>query len=553
METENTLYYGDNLTIMQRMKKHSVDLIYLDPPFNSKKNYNLMYKTLTGKPVSEQVEAFCDTWEMDAEKEELAKTMPNLMQEVGVEDYYIQFWRLWITALSSTQPHLLAYLIYMVQRLLWMKSLLRPAGSIYLHCDPTASHYIKIMMDGIFGHKNFQNEIVWKRTGAHGTARKWGPVHDTILFYSASPKYTWNKTFQEYETGYIEDKYRHKDGRGVFQDVSLTGPGITKGESGQPWRAFNPTEKGRHWAIPGAIGEAIPGFAEMSTFGKLDALDAAGAVYWPKGRSGSDGFPRVKQYPGLGNQVQDVITDIAAINSQAQERLGYPTQKPVALLERIIQASTNKGDVVFDPFCGCGTTIFAAARQERKWIGCDIAILSIQLIRDLLCGDQYRLVEGQNFSVTGIPVSVEQAHALFLESPSQFQHWLVERAGGFPMQKKVADHGIDGRMYFETMEGLKSMVLSVKGGGIKPADLRDLRGVLERESEAEMAGFLCLKEPTKAMIGEAASAGQYQYAGTAYDRMQILTVKDILEEKRQFDTPTKMGTRVATRQTAIPL
>ena len=195
----NHLYYGDNLTRMQQMPKHSVNLIYLDPPFNSKKNYNLMYKNMTGKPVPEQAEAFCDTWEMDAEKEAIAKTMPVLMREHGVDSYYVDFWRLWMTALRHTQPHLLAYLIYMVQRLLYMRSLLRPTGSIYLHCDPTASHYIKVMMDGIFGHQNFQNEIIWKRTGAHGGSKRWGPVHDVILFYTASESYRWNRVVQEYE------------------------------------------------------------------------------------------------------------------------------------------------------------------------------------------------------------------------------------------------------------------------------------------------------------------------------------------------------------------
>src|SRR5580658_1119411 len=200
----NHLYYGDNLTRMQQMPSGSVDLIYLDPPFNSKQNYNLMYKTMTGKPVPEQAEAFCDTWEMDAQKEAMARSMPVLMREFGVEDYYVEFWRLWMQALRNTQPHLLAYLIYMVQRLLHMKVILRPTGSIYLHCDPTAVHYIKVMMDGIFGHGNFRNEIIWKRTGSHGGSKRWGPVHDNILFYTASDTYTWNRVFQDYDKQYLD-------------------------------------------------------------------------------------------------------------------------------------------------------------------------------------------------------------------------------------------------------------------------------------------------------------------------------------------------------------
>jgi DNA modification methylase len=547
----NHLYYGDNLTIMQRMPKKSVDLIYLDPPFNSKQNYNLMYKTLTGKPVPEQAEAFCDTWEMDAEKEALARSMPVLMREYGVDEYYVNFWNLWMKALRNSQPHLLAYLVYMVQRLLHMRVILRTTGSIYLHCDPTASHYIKVMMDGIFGHQNFRNEIIWKRTGAHGGSSKWGPVHDVILFYSMSDKYVWNKVLQPYEPGYIESKYRLKDGRGHFQDVSLTGPGITAtGDSGQPWRSLNPTDKGRHWAVPNAIGEGIPGFDKMSSQAKLDYLDANDWLYWPKARGGGDSFPRVKQYPGKGNAIQDVITDIAAINSQAEERLGYPTQKPVSLLERIICASSNKDDVVFDPFCGCGTTIYAAEINGRNWIGCDVAILAVKLIREVLA-EKYHLAEGTNFKVDGIPVSVEQAEELFKRDPFQFQHWAVERAGGFPMQRKVADKGIDGRMYFETKDALREMVISVKGGKLRPTDVRDLRGVLEREDGADLAGFISLQEPSKAMKEEANRAGQYLYNGVKYDRIQFLTVANMLVEKREFHSPTKVGSRIATGQ--IPL
>jgi DNA modification methylase len=535
------------------MGKHSVDLIYLDPPFNSKQSYNLIYKNLTGKPVPDQAEAFCDTWEMDAQKEEIAKTMPILMREHGVEDYYVEFWRLWINALRHTQPHLLAYLIYMVQRLLHMKSILRPTGSIYLHCDPTASHYIKVMMDGIFGHKNFQNEIVWKRTGSHGGSRRWGPVHDTILFYTISDKYVWNRVFQKYEDEYLDKFYRSQDARGSYQLVSLTGAGIRTGDSGKPWKGVDPTKIGRHWAVPmRALAEAYPDSTlnDLTTQDKLDMLEKARLIKWPERGS----VPRQKRYshenPGV--QVQDVITDIGPISSHAQERLGYPTQKPIALLDRIIQASTNKGAVVFDPFCGCGTTVYSAEKNERKWIGCDVAILSIKLVREILTGEQYRLVEGKHFDVDGIPVSVEQAEELFKRDPFQFEHWIVERVGGFPT-KKTGDKGIDGRMYFETKEGLKCMVLSVKGGGIRPTDLRDLRGVLERDRDMTMAGFLSMKQPSKAMWEEAATAGQFEYGGVKYDRMQLLTVSDILEGKREFHTPTKMASRISTAQGSLAL
>lgn len=548
----NKLWYGDNLTIMQGMEKHSVDLIYLDPPFKSDANYNLLYKNMTGKPVPEQAEAFFDTWELDAAKLEVARTMPVLMREHGVEDAYVEFWRIWMQALRNTQPELLAYLIYMVQRLLYMKSILRPTGSIYLHCDPTASHYIKVMMDGIFGHHNFRNEIIWKRTGSHGGSKRWGPVHDTILFYTATDSYTWNRVFQDYDPQYLEEFYKLEDAKGKYQLVALTGAGTRAGDSGKPWKGVDPTAGGRHWAVPiKSLERACPDkdLTSLSTQEKLDLLEDAGLIAWPKRGE----MPRHKRYsdenPGVG--IQDIITDIGPISSHSKERLGYPTQKPISLLRRIISASSNKGDVVFDPFCGCGTTIYAATELERNWIGCDIAILSIKLIREVL-SERYRLSEGAHFEVDGIPVSVEQAEELFKRDPFQFQHWFVERVGGFPMQKKVADRGIDGRIYFEMREGLGEMLLSVKGGRLRPTDVRDLVGVLNREKVA-MAGFLSLREPSKAMKAEAADAGMFTYGNVQYPRLQLLTVAEVLEGKREFHMPSRVSTKISTGQTSLPL
>jgi len=421
----NTLYYGDNLTIMQQMTKESVDLIYLDPSFNSKRTYNLMYKTMTGLPVPESVEAFFDMWELDAEKEERARTMPVLMHQYGVDDYYVRFWTLWIDALRHTQPHLLAYLIYMVERLLHMRVLLRATGSIYLHCDPTASHYIKIMMDAIFGHQNFRNEIIWKRTSAQNAAKRWGPVHDVILFYSATDKFTWNRIYQAYDESYTI-RYKNRDANGkMWADDNLTAPGIRHGDSGAIWRGYDPTAKGLHWKISLQTVESIIGTEKaraLSTAEKLDLLNEHGFLYWPQSRKkDSSGFPSFKRYLGMGMLTQDVMTDISPVNSQSKDRLGYPTQKPIELLDRIVQASSNKGDIIFDPFCGCGTTIYSSIKNERQWIGCDIAILPIHLIKHEL-EERYRLVEGTHFVIDGIPVSVEQAATLFHHDPLQFQH-----------------------------------------------------------------------------------------------------------------------------------
>jgi DNA modification methylase len=533
----NTLYYGDNLTIMRERAKDSVDMIYLDPPFNSKRDYNLLYKTLTGKPVPEQVDAFCDTWEMDADKERRMREMPVLLRENGVEDYYIDFWRLWMQALRNTQPHLLAYLIYMVERLLHMKVMLRPTGSIYLHCDPTASHYIKVMMDAIFGHQNFRNEIIWKRTSAHSSADRCGPVHDVILFYSKTDHYKWKPIYQEYDKTYTDAFYTHVDPNGDrWRRSDLTGAGTRNGETGHVWRGINITARGRHWAYPPSV---------------LEKMDAAGKIHWPKKEGG---MPMLKRYlkEQLGTPLQDIWTDIGPMHNLSPERLGYATQKPLPLLRRIIDMSTDAGDIVFDPFCGCGTTIYAAVEAKRKWMGCDIAVLSIQLVKKIL-GQRYGLVEDVDYEVDGVPVSVEQAQLLFRRDPFQFQHWAVEAVGGFPMHKKSGDKGIDGRIYFETHDGLRHMVLSVKGGGVRPTDIRDLRGVLEREEEALLAGFISLQEPTKAMREEASRADTLEYGGTIYPRIQLLTVADILEGKHQFNTPSKVGIKGQSGQARLAL
>jgi DNA modification methylase len=547
----NHLYYGDNLTIMQRMPKWSVDLIYLDPPFNSKQTYNLIYKNMTGKPVPDQAEAFCDTWDMDSQKEEIARSMPILMREHGIADYYVEFWRLWINALRHTQPHLLAYLIYIVQRMLYMRSLLRPTGSIYLHCDPTASHYIKVMMDGIFGHDNFRNEIIWKRQSAHSDAKlKFSSVTDSILYYGQSRATKFYPQYGEHDPSYLEKFYRFDDldGRGRYRLGDMSAP------KGGGMAAINKaTGKPNGWHI--YKGYEPPSTGWRYSPETMARLDSEGRIYFPRHKDGTPDLTKrlaLKRYlrEQEGSIITNIWTDIPPV--QASESFGYPTQKPIALLERIISASTEKGQIVFDPFCGCGTTIYAAEKLGRQWIGCDVAILSIKLIREILTGEKFRLVEGHAFDVNGIPVSVEQAQELFKRDPFQFEHWIVERVGGFPT-KKTGDKGIDGRMYFETKEGLKAMVLSVKGGHLRPTDVRDLRGVLADQTDTEMAGFLSLQEPSKAMREAASLAGQFEYGGVKYDRMQFLTVKDILEEKREFHTPTKMISRVSSAQGSLAL
>lgn len=534
----NHLLYGDNLTIMQNMPTACVDLIYLDPPFNSQRTYNLIYKQLTGLPLPEQEEAFCDAWEMDPEKEEMARRMPIVLRDYGAEESLVRFWDAWIKALRNTQPKLLAYLIYMTYRLFEMRRVLRPTGSIYFHCDPTASHYVKVILDGIFGHDNFRGEIIWRRTNARGTVGRWPRLHDVILHYSRGAKFTFHPLRVKADAAKMPHTLiTGPDGK-KYQTYELTAPGVTKeGESGRPWRGYDPGSFGRHWANDEATREA---------------WDAAGLMHWPA----RNGFPRRRAATPFDPAsrevvVGDVWTDIDRINQSAGERLGYPTQKPVALLERIINASTNPGEVVFDPFCGCGTTIYAAQKAGRSWIGCDIAIWSVRIVRDVLL-KRHGVREGVDYQVNGVPLTVEGARDLFERDPRQFQHWVTELVGGFPSTKHSGDRGIDGSIYYETANGLRRMVLSVKGGKLSPAFVRELRGTMERERDTDMAGFICLQEPTRGMMQEVADAGMFKHGGRQYPRLQIRTVADLLNGKG-FDTPSRVETLQKEKQAVLAL
>ncbi|MDR3324676.1 MAG: hypothetical protein LBS82_01620 [Spirochaetaceae bacterium] len=483
----NKLFYGDNLTIMRKMPPQSVDLIYLDPPFNSNRSYNLLYKNTTGLPIPEQIEAFCDTWELDYEKSELAYNIPHIMREYGMNADVMHFWHYMVEALKSANTRLLAYLVYMTVRLIEMHRVLKPTGSLYLHCDPTASHYLKTILDGIFGFDNFRNEIVWCYKSRPQSKRYFGKKHDVILFYSKNDAYyfDWQSVARPLSDATIK-KYRLSDSDGRL--YRLEGRGI----KGSPIQSAKDVDQ--KWE------ETNP---ELVVRDYLDEKRGVALEDW---------------------------WEIDIINQSAKERLGYPTQKPLALLERIIKASSKENDVVFDPFCGCGTTVEAAIRNNRRWMGCDIAIHSIRLIQDTRI-KKYSLEEGKDYTIEGIPQSAEQAQYLFEQDPFQFQHWAIEKTGGFCSNKKTGDGGIDGRIYFEAANKLCSMVLSVKGGNVKPADVRDLRGVLEREADAELAGFISLHEPTKAMRQEADGAGFYEYQGTEYPRLQLLTVRELFEGK----------------------
>ena len=437
----------------------------------------------------------------------------------------------------------------MAQRLLIMHRILKSTGSLYLHCDPTVSHYMKPLLDAVFGHQNFRNEIIWRRTSAHGSAKRWGPIHDTLLFYSRSDHYTWNRTFQNYDDDYLDRFYRYTDDLGRYRLSDLTAPGIRHGASGQPWQGIDPTENGRHWGVPqeNTLHEAFDApdnYADMTVQERLDVLDSKGFVRWPLRGS----MPAYKRYlrDSEGAPLQDMIWDISPIAARAGERMGYATQKPLALLERIIAASSKPDDVVLDPFCGCATTMEAAHTLGRDWIGIDIAIHAIKRVARVRLTERLGLVEGQDFTVEGVPRTVEGAQDLWQRDKYHFQKWAVEQVEGFVTTKRSADGGVDGRVYFAVPHAreLQSMVIEVKGGknvGIKV--LRELKGVLDYDN-ALMAGLIIM-EPLGTVkarnfarfMGE---AGSIEILGIEYPKMQILTVEQILDGQR-FKTPTVQG------------
>ena len=521
----NRLYYGDNLDVLrEHVADESVDLIYLDPPFNSNQSYNVLFAERDGSRSAAQIKAFDDTWRWD---QAAAAAYQEVVEGGGKVSEALQAFRLFLG-----DNDMLAYLSMMAPRLVELHRVLKPTGSLYLHCDPTASHCLKLLLDGIFGSDNFRNEIAWRRTGSHGGAKRWGPIHDTILFYSKSERYQWQRVYQDYDAAYLEKYYRFKDKRGSYRLVLLTGAGVRSGDSGKPWRGIDPTDSGRHWAVPrAALQKAYPSrdLSGLSTQEKLDLLDQAGLVYWPERGT----VPSQKRYtdenPGV--PIQDFINDINPLSAQAKEALGYPTQKPEALLERIVAASSNEGDVVLDPFCGCGTAIAVAQKLGRKWIGIDITHLAINLIRHRL-QDAYGSDVAQTYEVIGEPEAPPDAETLAQEDPYQFQWWALGRVGARPVeQKKGADRGIDGRLYFHD-EGprgrTKQIILSVKAGRTGVAHVRDLRGVVDRE-EAAIGVLISLQEPTRAMRQEVASAGFYHSPGwdRDYPRLQLLTVADL--------------------------
>ena len=516
---KNTLFYGDNLAILREyIADESIDLIYLDPPFNSKRTYNVLFKNESGKESKAQIAAFDDTWHWDRVAEEsYYELVTNAPVKVGKMIGSLRE--------SIGDNQMMAYLVMMAIRLVELHRVLKSTGSLYLHCDPTASHYLKIVLDTIFGAENFRNEIIWKRQSAHSDAKtRFSDVADVILFYVRSKKAKFHPQYGEHDSEYIKKFYRFndKDGRGIYSLADMTSPN-PRPNMMYEWQGFPHPPKG--WRF------------QRETMKKLHD---EGRIYYPTCEDGTFNTkrrPRIKRYLNerKGSIITNIWSDIQPLHDVAAERLGYPTQKPVALLERIVQASSSRGEIVLDPFCGCGTTVAAAEKLERKWIGIDITHLAIAL-------QKYRLQASfpdAEFEVKGEPETSGAARYLAEQDRFQFEWWALSLVKARPQKgtqgskqgKKGADKGIDGVINFiDSAKGKpKQVLVQVKSGKVSSRDIRDLVGTVEREKGA-IGVLVTLQSPTRAMKQEAVSARFYESKtwGRKYPKIQIFTIEELL-------------------------
>ena len=516
---KNQLYFGDNLDILRNhVADASVDLIYLDPPFNSNANYNVLFQEKGGQQSAAQITAFEDTWHWNLDSESAYQDV--VTNGTGKLPDLLQAMRSFLG-----DNDMMAYLTMMAQRMVELHRVLKDTGSIYLHCDPTASHYLKLLMDSVFDSLNFRNELIWKRTSAHSDvaqgARHMGRIHDVILRFSKGKEPTWNTVYVPYDQQYIDSVYRYSDEAGRRYQTQPLHAAKAGGDTRYEWKGKLPPP-GRYWA-----------FSKEN----MERLDAEGRIAYSR-----TGTPRYKIYldESLGKPLQDIWDDITAVHVKPKERLGYPTQKPEALLERIISASSNEGDVVLDPFCGCGTAIAAAERLDRRWIGIDITHIAITLIRHRL-RDTFK-EELKPYEVLGQPQDVASALALATDSENsgryQFEWWALSLVDARPAQdrKKGADSGIDGYInFFDDNSGkTKRIIVQVKSGHVTRSQIATLKGDMDRE-EAEIGLFITLETPTRPMEAEATSAKFYtpeHFPDNHYPRIQILTIEELLSGAR---------------------
>ncbi len=453
--TKNTLFYGDNLDILREyIEDESIDLIYLDPPFNSNRSYNILFKDESGFDSEAQITAFDDSWHWGDSAEEtfyelVQKSSPKIASMIGSFRQFI----------GTNQ--MMAYLVMMTTRLIELHRILKPTGSLYLHCDPTASHYLKIILDTIFNQENFINEIAWCYASGGVSKRYFGRKHEVIFFYAKSKDYKFNTQFRPYSEGTLE--------RGLTD--------------------------------------------YKKRLNEKYELHDEGAI------------------------MNDWWEDITPLLSPTQyERLGYPTQKPIDLLERIIKASSDEGDLILDPFSGCGTAIAAAQKLNRKWIGIDITYLAIALHKNRL-KDMYGLEPKIDYDIVGDPQSIHDARILAEDNRYQFQWWALSLIEARPLgeKKKGSDRGIDGIITFtdEATANIKQILIQVKSGHVQSGLVRDFRGTIEREINAVMGVFITLENPSRDMETEALEAGYYisPFTGQKYRKIQIITIEELLTGK----------------------
>ena len=511
-QPKNQLFYGDNLEVLRRhIKDESVDLCYIDPPFNSKRNYNQIYNNI-GKEDQAQAQAFIDTWTWDdIANQGLAEIQENYLGHFTSQSIDL------ISGLAKVlgKGSLLAYLVSMTLRIAEIYRVLKPTGSFYLHCDPSASHYLKIIIDAIFCSQggDYRNEIVWVRHEGHNDAKRFGRVHDIILYYQKSDNKIFNPVYTPYSEEQLSRYKKDEQGR-LYRAENLTGAGYSPNRSVE-WRGVSPG-KDRHW---------------MWSIDEMERLLAEGRILLRK-----DGQPRKDGYKAYlaempGKPANDVWADIPRISNTSAERLGYPTQKPESLLERILNVSSNEGDVILDAYCGCGTTVAVSQRLNRQWIGIDITYQSISLILKRL-EDTFGKGILDHITLNGIPKDMKSAEALANKSDDrtrkEFEKWAVltySNNRATINQKKGADKGIDGIAYFRSeKDDPEKIILQVKSGKVKSGDIRDLQGTITRES-ATLGIFITLQKPTKDMIKEAKEAGIYksQYMSAPVDKIRIVT------------------------------
>lgn len=516
MQTK-VLYYGDNLEILRKyIPDNSIDLIYLDPPFNSKKDYNILFKENGGVESEAQIKAFTDTWEWGLSAQ-------NTYHDI-VTNGPLKVGQL-IGALHDAigQNDVTAYLVMMTTRLIELCRILKPTGSLYLHCDPTASHYIKLVLDQIFGPANFRNEIVWRRTSAKGLAfTRFPSNHDIILRYSKSGKWGWNPQYKEHAPKYVSNFYRYVE-PGTGRRYSLD-------------NLVNPNKNRPH------LTYEFLGVTRVWRWTKERMQEAYEKGLVVQSKPGA--VPRLKRYldEQEGTPIDDIWDDIPPIQSQASERLGYETQKPLILLERIIKASSSEGDIILDPFCGCGTALVAAQKLNRRWIGIDITHLAITLMRNRL-RDSF---PGIQFEVIGEPVDLASAKALARQDRYQFQWWALGLIKARPLgeKKKGADKGIDGVIQFidDPSGKPKRAVVQVKSGHVGVNAIRELKTVAAHDA---LGIFITLEPPTGPMQTEAVGTGFYHSPGwnKDYPKIQILTIEELLHGKI-VDMPPQTQTNV---------